>query len=109
VSDPYDEEVRRLAKVITTLAELADRSVAALAESSGLQAAEIQAIFDGTEKLEVAHVLRLAEALRVHPAELFLLAFPRRTPPRGHVRELLEKMREALGLRNPETNGSDGL
>jgi hypothetical protein len=102
VADPYEEEVRRLAKVIATVAELAGRSAESLAEKSGLRVEEIRGLFDGTEKLEIAHVLRLCEALPAHPAELFLVAFPRRSPGRLDVREVVAKMREELGLPVPD-------
>jgi helix-turn-helix protein len=107
VADPYEEEVRRLAKTIATVAELAGRSVEALAEKSGLRAEEIRALFDGSQALEITHVLRLAKALGVHPAELFLVAFPRRSPGRLDVRELTAKMRENLGLPVPEPDEAD--
>jgi hypothetical protein len=102
VADLYEEEVRRLAKTIATVAELAGRSVEALAEASGLPAEEIRALFDGTRKLEIAHVLRLAGALNAHPAEIFLVAFPRRHQRPVDTRELIAKIRERHGLPVPD-------
>jgi len=102
VADPYEEEIRRLAKTIATVAELAGRSVEALAASSGLPAEEIRALFDGSRKLEIVHVLALAEALHAHPAELFLVAFPRRHQRPIDARELIVKIREHHGLPVPD-------
>jgi transcriptional regulator with XRE-family HTH domain len=48
--------------------------VEAVAAASGLSPKDLAGIFRGTTKLEVAHLLRLAEALGMHPGELFYLA-----------------------------------
>jgi hypothetical protein len=107
VADRDEEEARLVAKTIAVFADLVGRPIESLAADSGLSADEILAIFDGRVKLEIAHVLALSKALRIHPAELFTLAFPRRPSPNSDVRSLLEKAQKALGIRVPEEDDAD--
>jgi hypothetical protein len=96
MANSYEEDVRRLAKVIRTAYRLLGTPMASLEEATGLSEAAIHAIFDGTAKLEIVDVLRLAHGINVHPADFFDLAFPRRPVPR-YSRVLLERGRAALG------------
>lgn len=105
MADSYEEEARRLAKLIGTVCTLTGRSLESLEEPTGLSAAGLRAIFDGTAKLEVADVLRLAKGLGVHPSDFFVLAYPRRPVPRVSSRELIRKAREALG--QPPAEGEE--
>ena len=95
VADPYEREVRRLAELIGSLVELSGRPLESVAIAAGLSPEGLSAILHGGERLEVGHLLGLAAALGVHPAELFLLAYPR-TSSQGPTRDLLEKARAAL-------------
>jgi transcriptional regulator with XRE-family HTH domain len=117
VDDPYEKEVRRLAGLIGSLVELSGRPLETVAAEAGLNPDELAGIFRGAEKLEVAHLLRLAEALGVHPGELFYLARPRRVPSKSSTRELLERAQEILKPRSeaadstpdgPENRGRAG-
>lgn len=116
VSDPYEWEVRRLAERIGALVELSGRPLEDVALTVGLSPERLAAIFRGAEKLEISHLLRLAEALGVHPSEFFLLTFPRPSS-RGSTQALLQKAREALRERSegeaatpdgPGTRGRSG-
>lgn len=107
MADRYEEEARLVAKTIAVFADLVGQPIESLAADSGLSADEILAIFDGSVKLEIAHVLALSKALRIHPAELFTLAFPRRPPPSSNVRSLLAKAQKALGIRVPEEDDAE--
>jgi len=89
VADPYEEETRRLARLIGSLVELSGRSVEEVAEGAGLSPEELAGIFRGQARLEVAHLLRLGEALGMHPGEFLYLADPGRPPARGSTRDLL--------------------
>ena len=101
VTDLYEEDVRRLAETFALLAKLVARPVEDLAADSGLEAGEIEAVLDGTSRLEIAHLLGLCKALRIHPAELFTLAYPRPASPRGDIRRLMERAQRALGIPVP--------
>ena len=107
VSDPYEQEVRRLAERIGSLVELSGRPLEDVALTVGLSPESLAAIFRGAERLEVSHLLRLAEALGVHPSEFFLLAFPRRSS-RGSTQTLLEKAREALRVQSEDEAATPG-
>jgi hypothetical protein len=114
VADPYEEETRRLAELIGSVVRLSGRPLDSVASAAGLCEETLAAIFGGTAKLEVAHILRLAEAFGVHPSEFFVLAFPRRVPSGDTTRKLLERARAALRERSeaadatPDGRGSRG-
>lgn len=95
VADTFENEARRLAGLIGSLVELSGRPVEAVAAAAGLSPEDLAGIFRGDARLEVAHILRLAEALGMHPAEFFYLSHPR-VPARASTRELLERGRAAL-------------
>jgi transcriptional regulator with XRE-family HTH domain len=114
VPDPYEEETRRLAELIGSVVRLSGRPLDSVASAAGLSEETLAAIFGGTAKLEVAHILRLAEAFGVHPSEFFVLAFPRRVPSGDTTRKLLERARAAVRERSeaadatPDVRGSRG-
>ena len=112
VAEAYEEEARRLAKIIGVVCRLTGRSLESLEEPTGLSAASLRALFDGIVKLEVTDIFRLAKALDIHPSDFFLLASPKRPVPRMSSRELIRKVQEALGLPLTEGKGDsreDGL
>ncbi len=117
MADPYEKEARRLAELIGSLIKLAGRPVEEVAERAGLNPEDLAGIFRGEVRLEVAHLLRLGEALGMHPGEFFYLASPRRMPVRGSTLELLAKARAALKAQSealdstpdgPESHGPSG-
>ena len=102
--DIYEEQARELPKTILTLLRLTGETVESLAEPSGLSIAELRAIFEGTATLTVPDFLRIAAALKTHPADLFRMAFRREAVSRRASQELMEKMQAALGLHPEEEN-----
>src|SRR5436305_4761574 len=116
MADPYDKEVSRLAGLIGSLVEMSGRPVEEVAERAGLSPEELAGIFRGAVRLEVVHLLRLGEALGMHPGEFFDLAYRRRMA-RGSTRDLLAKARAALKAQSeavdstpdgPESRGPSG-
>jgi transcriptional regulator with XRE-family HTH domain len=117
VADPYEKEARRLAGLIGSLVELSGRPVEEVAERAGLNPEELAGIFRGEAEMRVSHVLRIGEALGMHPGEFLYLAYPRRMPARGSTRDLLAKARAALKAQSeavdstpdgPESRGPSG-
>jgi transcriptional regulator with XRE-family HTH domain len=114
VDDPYEEDARRMAKLIGSIVRLSGRPLESMATAAGLSEETLAAIFDGAVALEVAHILRLAEAFGVHPSELFVLAFPRRVPSGDTTRKLLERARAVIRAQTeaadatPDERGSRG-
>jgi hypothetical protein len=105
MSDIYEEQARQLPNTILTLLRLTGESVESLAEPTGLSAAGLRAIFDGTATLTVPDFLRIAAALRTHPTDLFRMAFRREPVSPDANRALMEKVKAALDLQlSPETD-----
>jgi hypothetical protein len=108
MADPYEKETRRLARLIGSLVELSGRPADEVAEGAGLSPEELAGIFRGEIRLEVAHLLRLGEALGMHPGEFFYLAYPGRMTARGSTRDLLEKARAALKAQSEAVDSTPG-
>ena len=107
MADTYEEDVRRLAKVIRTAYRLLGKPMATLEEATGLSEAAIRAIFDGTAKLEIEDVFRFAKGLRIHPADFFDLAFSRRMPGGYASRILMRRGWSPLGFPTEEAQEDD--
>ncbi|MEO6193392.1 MAG: helix-turn-helix transcriptional regulator [Thermoanaerobaculia bacterium] len=108
MNDPYEEKTRRLAEVIGSVIRLSGVPLDSVAAAAGLSEETLAAIFGGTATLEVPHIFRLAEALRVHPSELFVLADPRRVPSGDTTRKLLDRARAALRERSEAEGATPG-
>lgn len=106
MADPYEDDIRRLVNTIRQITRLLGESPESLAEAAGLSAAEIRAIFDGSLKLEVHHLYRLAKAIGAEPLDFFRLSSPRPKMRRVSFRELEEIMEKANASYRP--GGSEG-
>jgi lambda repressor-like predicted transcriptional regulator len=114
VDDPYEKEVRRMAELIGSVIRISGRPLDSVASSAGLSEETLAAVFGGAAKLEVAHILRLAQAFGIHPSEFFVLAFPRRVPSGDTTRKLLDRARAVIRAQTeaadatPDERGSRG-
>jgi len=96
MADPYEEDIRRLVNTMRQATRIIGESPESLAEGAGLSAAEIHAIFDGSLKLEVHHIYRLAKALGVEPLDFFRLSSPMRKQRRFTIQEMEEMMNKII-------------
>ena len=76
--------------------ELSGRPLEEVAEKAGLSPEELVRMFRGEAEMGVSHVLRIGEALGMHPGEFFYTVYPARMTARISTQDLLAQMREIL-------------
>jgi transcriptional regulator with XRE-family HTH domain len=76
-----EEEVERLMKVLRTAMRLLDLSNREIERRLGLTPSYLSRLFGGYIELKMEHVLSIARAIGLQPAEFFALAYPRPQEP----------------------------
>lgn len=104
MADPYDEEIRRLAEVLSTAVRLANRTRQSVEGQIGFSSGYLSKVLGGTVDLRVRHILAVAGALGLEPGAFFRLAFPAGPTagePSPEALRLVENTRAALGQAPP--------
>jgi hypothetical protein len=75
--EKYQQESRRLADLLLRLVRLSGRNVRAIERSLGVANGALGKVLKGTVRLQVDHILLLADVLGLTPAQFFHLAYSR--------------------------------
>ncbi len=99
--EPTDkEEVQRLIRVLTTAMRILDISNRQIEKRLELSPSYLSRLFNGLIELRVEHLLAIARAIGLRPAELFHLAYPRRADPpseaAGELRRVLQELQPPI-------------
>lgn len=89
------DEVERLIRVLTTSMRILDLSNRDIEKRLHLSPSYLSRLFNGLIELRVEHLLAISRAIGLTPAELFHLAYPKRTdPPSEAVLQLRRVLQE---------------
>ncbi len=91
--DPEQESLR-LARLLGTLLKLDGRSVRSVEQLLGLGSSGLGKVLNGNIRLQVGHILMVANVLKMSPAQFFHMAYPKKPVPHRLTKEL----RRAQGL-----------
>jgi transcriptional regulator with XRE-family HTH domain len=95
VSDQDQDEVNRLMNVLRTTIRLLGLSNRDIERRLGLTPSYLSRLFGGYIELKVEHVIAIARAIGLQPAEFFELAYPRRVdPPSDAFRSIRTLLRD---------------
>jgi transcriptional regulator with XRE-family HTH domain len=95
MSDQDKDEVDRLMNVLRTTIRLLGLSNRDIERRLGLTPSYLSRLFGGYIELKVEHVLAIARAIGLQPAEFFELAYPRRAdPPSDAFRSIRTLLRD---------------
>jgi transcriptional regulator with XRE-family HTH domain len=90
------DEVERLIRVLTTALRILDLSNREIEKRLGLSPSYLSRLFNGLIELRVEHLLAIARAIGLTPAELFHLAYPKRTDPPSEAALQLRRVLQEL-------------
>jgi transcriptional regulator with XRE-family HTH domain len=90
------EEVDRLIRVLTTAMRILDLSNREIEKRLHLSPSYLSRLFNGLIELRVEHLLAIARAIGLPPAELFHLAYPKRTDPPSEAALQLRRVLQEL-------------
>jgi len=93
----YDEEVRRLAKVLSTVVQVVRRTRQSVEQELGLSSGYLSKILGGTVDLRVRHVLAISEAVGMDPANFFALVYPPHESRDNETQRVIADVQAALG------------
>jgi transcriptional regulator with XRE-family HTH domain len=93
----YDEEVHRIAQVLSTVLPVVRRTRQSVEQELGLSSGYLSKILGGTVDLRVRHILAISEAAGMDPANFFALAYPRRGLQDSETRRVIANVQAALG------------
>ncbi len=93
----YDEEVRRLAKVLSTVVQVVGRTRQSVEQELSLSSGYLSKILGGTVDLRARHILAISEAVGMDPANFFALAYPRQELQDSETRRVIANVQAALG------------
>jgi transcriptional regulator with XRE-family HTH domain len=103
------EEVQRLIRVLTTAMRILDISNREIEKRLRLSPSYLSRLFNGLIELRVEHLLAIARAIGLKPAELFHLAYPKRAdPPSEAAVELRRVLQELQPPIPPPPREEDG-
>jgi hypothetical protein len=104
MTDRFDQEVLRLAQVLSTVVRVSGRTRQSLEQQIGLSSGYLSKLLGGTVELRVRHILMVVEAIGMEPVDFFRLAFPRRPGTGGEKddRRFIAEVQAALEGRQPE-------
>jgi len=95
--DPQDkEEVQRLIRVLTTALRILGISNREIEKRLQLSPSYLSRLFNGLIELRMEHLLSIARAIGLKPAELFHLAYPKRPDPPSDAACELRRVLEEL-------------
>jgi transcriptional regulator with XRE-family HTH domain len=100
--NPEKEEVDRLLLVLRTAIRLLGLTNREIERRLGMTPSYLGRLFGGTIELKVEHVLAIARALGLAPAELFELAYPRRPDPPSAAAKTIRKLLRDMQPPEPE-------
>ncbi|HEX3531829.1 MAG TPA: hypothetical protein VH988_32625 [Thermoanaerobaculia bacterium] len=95
-SEPVDpeQESLRLARLLGTLLKLDGRSVRSVEQLLGLGSSGLGKVLNGNIRLQVGHILMVANVLGMSPAQFFHMAYPKKPAPH----RLMKELRRTQGL-----------
>jgi hypothetical protein len=97
MADRYTDEALRLAGMLKTLAKTKRRSIRSLEQQMGVGTSIFHKVLKGDVTLQLRHLLMIADALEIEWAELFHLAYPRRSSAAASGDSLVGDLHRALG------------
>ena len=100
--NPEQEEVERLLTVLRTAIRLLGLTNREIERRLGMTPSYLGRIFGGSIELKVEHVLAIARAMGLEPAELFELAYPRRPDPPTEAAKTIRKLLRDMQPPEPE-------
>jgi len=100
--NPEQEEVDRLLLVLRTAIRLLGLTNREIERRLGMTPSYLGRLFGGTIELKVEHVLAIARALGLAPAEFFELAYPRRPDPPSASSKTIHKLLRDMQPIEPE-------
>jgi hypothetical protein len=74
--DQHEQEVRRLTELLDAVVRVTRHTRRDIEQELGLGSASLSKILSGTVRLQVIHLLMIAEAVGMTPGEFFKLAYP---------------------------------
>ena len=77
MADPETERLVNLLRTVTRLLGITNREIE---KRMGLSFGYLSRLFNGTINLRAEHIVQIADAIGLHPAEFFQLAYPRGGP-----------------------------
>lgn len=115
--DPHAAEVRRLAELLACAVRQKGTSRRALEEKLGMSRGDLSELLSGDADLRLSDLLRILEALEVHPWYFFRVAFSRPRTRAGAAGDsgaeeelvaVLQNARSPQAARTAELAESDG-
>ncbi len=90
------EEVERLIRVLTTAMRILGLSNREIEKRLHLSPSYLSRLFNGLIELRAEHLLSISRAIGLTPAELFQLAYPRRSDPPSEAALQLRRVLQEL-------------
>lgn len=102
---PEDEEIQRILDVLQTLLRVLDLSNREIERRLGLSPSYLTRVFTGYVEVKLEHVLSIARAMGLSPAEFFSFAYPETGEPPS---EAAKTVRLRLARLQPARSASAG-
>jgi len=96
-----DPETERLVNVLRTATRLLGITNREIEKKMGLSYGYLSRLFNGTIELRAEHIVQIAHAIGLHPAEFFQLAYPRAPQPASPAASRLQELLQAYGDSGP--------
>jgi len=85
----YEEEAARLTDLLFRLVRLSGRSVRSIEHQLGVGSSALGKVLKGNIRLQVGHILMIADTLGLSPDQFFQLAYPKKALPHPLGAELM--------------------